>query len=86
MNAPINYSIKTIINEMVHADIVDISDDSTKLCVSWILCQVSEYHLNMFVNSWTHYTIPSMLLFVDNEMLIKRKRIENNIVLTKILV
>ena len=29
-----NHPIKAIMNEMVHTDIADISDDSTKFCVS----------------------------------------------------
>ena len=35
VNARINYPIKAIINEMVHRDIVNISDDSTKFCVEF---------------------------------------------------
>ena len=38
VNARVNYLIKAIMNEMGRTDIVDISDDSTKLRVSWILC------------------------------------------------
>ena len=59
MNADVNYLIKTLMNEMVHADIVNISDDSTKFCVSWILCLVVEYDIKMFVDSWNHHSIPS---------------------------
>ena len=59
-------------NEMVHADIVDISDDSTKFCVSWVLCRVSESGLKMFVNLWNHHTLQSTFLLVCSEMLIKR--------------
>ena len=51
MNARLNYPIKGTINEMVHADIVDNSDDSRKFCVTWVLCRVSEYDHKMFVNS-----------------------------------
>ena len=42
MNARVNYPIKAIMNKMVDADIVNISDDSTKFCVSLVLCRVSE--------------------------------------------
>ena len=59
-------------NEMVHTDIAYISDDSTKFCVSWVLCRVLEYVLNMFVNSWNHDTIPSTCLLICSKMLFKR--------------
>ena len=63
VNARVNYPIKAIMNEMIHTDIVDISDDSTKFCISWVLSQVSEYGRKMFVNSWNH-TIPSTFLLI----------------------
>ena len=47
-----NHPIKAIMNEMVHTDIADISDDSTKFCVSWVSCR-----LKIFVNSRNHHTI-----------------------------
>ena len=59
-------------NEMVHTVIVDISDDSTKFCVAWVLCWVSQYGLKTFVNSWNHHTIPSTFLLICRKILIKR--------------
>ena len=59
-------------NEMVHADIVDIFDDSTQFSVSWVLCRVLEYGLKMFVNSWNHHTIPSTFLPICSKISIKR--------------
>ena len=59
-------------NEMVHTDIVDISDDSTKFCVSWVLCRVSELGLKILVNSWNHHTIPSTSLLICSKILITR--------------
>ena len=59
-------------NEMVHTDIVDISDDSKKFYVSWVLCQVSEYGIKIFVNSWNHHTITSTFLLICSKTLIKR--------------
>ena len=88
MNAHhVNYPIKLIVNEMVHVDIADISDYKTKFRISWVLCRVSELSLlKMFVNSWNHYAIPSIFLLICSEIEIKQNRIENNILLTKILV
>ena len=59
-------------NEMVHTDIVDISDDSTKFCVSWVLYRVSEYGLKMFVNSWNRRTSPNTFLLICTKILIKQ--------------
>ena len=72
VNARVNYPIKAIMNEMVHTNVVDISDDSTKFCVSWVLCRVSEYGLRIFVNSWNYHTIPSTFLLICSKILIKR--------------
>ena len=72
MNARVNYPMKAIMNEMVHTDIVDISDDLTKFCVSWVLCRVSEYCLKMFVNSWNLHTIPSTFSLICSKILIKQ--------------
>ena len=72
VNTRANYPIKEIVNEMVRTDIVDISDDSTKFYVSWVLCQVSEYGLHMFVNSWNHHTIPSTFFLICSKILIKQ--------------
>ena len=72
VNALVNYPIKAIMNEMVHADIVDMFDDSTQFSVSWVLCRVSEYGLKMFVNSWNHHTISSTFLLICSKISIKR--------------
>ena len=75
VNALVNYPIKAIMNEMAHADIVDMFDDSTQFSVSWVLCRVSEYGLKMFVNSWNHHTIPSTVLLICSKISIKRNLI-----------
>ena len=72
VNARVNYPIKAIMNKMVHTDIVDISDDSTTFCVSWVLCRVSDYDLKIFANSWNHHTIPSTFLLICSKILIKQ--------------
>ena len=72
MNSSVNYPIKAIMNEMVHTDTLDISDDSTKFCVSRVLCRVSEYGLKMFGNSWNHHTTPSTFLLICSKILIKQ--------------
>ena len=68
MNTCVNYPIKAIMNEMGHTDIVDVSDDSTKFCVSRVMCRVSEYGLKIFVNTWNHHTMPSTLLLICSKI------------------
>jgi len=46
-------------NELVQSDTIDMSDDTTKFSVSWVLCRLSEYGLRIFVESWNHHSIPS---------------------------
>jgi len=43
----------------VAADKIDMTNDVTKFCVSWVACQVSYSGLEDFVNSWNHHKIPS---------------------------
>ena len=86
VSAHVNYPIKAIMNEMVHADIIDISDGSMQFCVSWVLCRVSEYGLDMFVNSWNHHTTPSTFLFICTKILIKRNPTFLFVFETKLLV
>ena len=59
-------------NEMVHTDIVDISDDSKNFNIFWVLCRVSEYDMKIFVNLWNHHTIASTFLLICSKILIKR--------------
>ena len=83
VNACVNFPIEAITNEMVHAD---ISDDWTQFCVYWVLFRVSKHLPKRFLNSWNHRSIPSKFLLVCSEVLFKRNRKENDILLTKILV
>ena len=68
VDARVKYPIKAIMNELVHTDTLDISDDSTKFYIS----RVSEYDLKMFVNSWNHHTTPSTFLLICSKILIKQ--------------
>ena len=59
VNNHVNYPIKAVLNDLVAKDLIDMSNDTTKFCVSWVTCKVSNYGLPKFVLSWNHHTIPS---------------------------
>lgn len=61
VNTRVNYPIKEILTNLVATDKIDMTNDVTKFCVSWVACKVSNHGLSQFVKSWNHHRIPSML-------------------------
>ena len=45
-------------------DKIDMTNDVTKFCVSWVTCNVTKYGLTEFVASWNHHRIPSMYFYL----------------------
>ena len=62
VNNNVNYPIKTILNDLVARDCIDMSNEITKFCVSWVTCRVSHYGLSKFASCWNLHTIPSKYL------------------------
>lgn len=58
MNCQTNYPIEHALVEMENNDIIDMEDDVTKFCVSWVTRQVVEVGLGYAVNSWNSHPIP----------------------------
>lgn len=58
MNCRANYPIKSALVEMENNGIIDMEDDVTKSCISWVTRQVVEVGLGYAVNSWNSHPIP----------------------------
>lgn len=58
MNARVNYPIKKILNAMVNEEIIDMTDEVTKFCVSWITLRVCDIGRRQVIDSWNNHPIP----------------------------
>ena len=58
MNCRTNYPVKRALVDMENNGMIDIEDDVTKFCVSWVARQVVEVGLGYAVNSWNSHHIP----------------------------
>jgi len=57
VNSRINYPVKSILNNMVFNNLLDMTDDTTKFCVSWVTCRVCAEGAATFVNAWNNHYI-----------------------------
>ena len=53
-----NYPLKAALHELCDADLIDISEASTKFCVSAVARNVAEVGVQRFVRAWNEHTIP----------------------------
>ena len=58
MNARVNYPIKKILNAMANDDIIDMTDEVTKFCVSWITLRVCDIGSRQVIDAWNNHPIP----------------------------
>lgn len=59
VNNRVNYPLKSILNDLVSKGYIDMSNQVTKFCVSWVTCGVSNYGLGKFIDAWNKHPIPS---------------------------
>ena len=59
VNTRVNYPIKDILSNLVASDKIDMGNEVTRFCISWVSCNVSRYGLTNFVQSWNNHRIPS---------------------------
>ena len=58
MNGRTNYPIKRALVEMENDGAIDMDNEVTKFCVSWVTRQVVEVGMGYAVNSWNSHPIP----------------------------
>lgn len=58
MNCRTNYPVKHALVQMENEGVIDMEDEVTKYCVSWITRQVVEVGLEYAVSSWNSHPIP----------------------------
>ena len=54
-----NYLIKDILSNFVASYKIDMGNEVTRFCISWVSCNVSRYGLTNLVQSWNNHRIPS---------------------------
>ena len=59
VNTLVNYPIKDILSNLVASDKIDMVNEVTKFCISWVSCNVSRYGLTNFAQSWNNHRIAS---------------------------
>ena len=60
VNNRVNYPIKQILTQMDNDEIIDMSDETVKYCVSAVTCIVSSYGMQQVVSSWNMHPIASI--------------------------
>lgn len=58
VNCRTNYPIKRALVQMENDGVIDMEDEVTKFCVSWVAKKVVEVGLSYVVNSWNSHPIP----------------------------
>jgi len=62
MNCRTNYPVKRALVAMENESLIDMDDETTKYCVSWVTRQVVEIGLNYAVGSWNSHPTPGKRL------------------------
>ena len=58
VNQRVNYPVKHILVDMENNGEIDMSDEVTKFCVSWVTITVMKDPVNMFIQAWNNHRIP----------------------------
>ena len=58
MNARVNYLVKRILNALVNDENIDIDDEATKFCVSWVTSRVCQVGSQQVIDAWNNHPIP----------------------------
>ena len=58
MNARVNYPVKRILNALVNDENIDIDDEATKFCVSWVTSRVCQVGSQQVIDAWNNHPIP----------------------------
>ena len=58
VNSRVNYPLKRILIAMEERQQINMTDATSKFCVSFVSCNVSSCGLSKFVAAWNHHSIP----------------------------
>ena len=58
MNARVNYPVKKILNALVNEENIDMDDEATKFCVSWVTSRVCHVGSLQVIDAWNSHSIP----------------------------
>lgn len=58
MNTRVNYPVKRILNALVNDENINIDDEATKFCVSWVTSRVCQVGSQQVIDAWNNHPIP----------------------------
>ncbi|XP_057294025.1 uncharacterized protein LOC130622575 [Hydractinia symbiolongicarpus] len=58
VNCRVNHPLETVLVFMANEEIIDMSNDCVKFCVSFVSCLVASYGLQIVISSWNNHPIP----------------------------
>ena len=73
VNSRVNYPLKRVLIRMQEENEFDLSDSTTKFCVSFVTCNTSRCGLSKFVEAWNFHSIPGIMCLATTAILIRHK-------------
>ena len=64
INGCINYPIKTQLNKMVQEELIDLTNDIDKFCVSTVVVKVVQAGMEELLPAWHYHPIPGCYLLI----------------------
>ena len=64
VNSRVNYPIKVVLVEMMENDEIS-TDPISCYCTSFVVIQVANVGISLFISSWNNHTIPGMFICVQ---------------------
>jgi len=66
VNIRVNYPIKRALVELDNSQIINMTCEVQKFCVSFVSIVVAKYGMNIVVTSWNAHTIPGSSFIIVN--------------------
>ena len=63
VNVRVNYPIKNALVELNNNQMIDMSCEVQKFCVSFVACTVANHALKIVIMSWNAHTVPGVIYF-----------------------
>ena len=65
VNSRINYPIKQQLNRMVQEELIDMTNDIDRYCVSWITIQTVQAGIQELIAAWNSHSIPGIIVHIE---------------------
>lgn len=75
INQRVNYPVKRVLTDMENNEEIDMGNEVTKFCVSWITIHVMQDAIKTFIQSWNNHRIPGRGGGIPNVMALHNNRV-----------